>query len=185
MNPARTVTFGTILTVTTVVLATSSPAPEVVSVKGVHLCCGGCQSRAESAFDGIKGISDVSADLNTKVISFKVTDPQVADEGIKALAKAGFFGTATYKGKSLKYPDSGAQKGAKANTLSLKGVHLCCTACVTASQKALQNVKGVTLIDIDRNDEVIKLTGDAIPVEDAVAALNKAGFFCRYSATQK
>ena len=135
--------------------------------------------------DDTDGITDISADLNTKVVSFKAKDQKSAEAGIKALAKAGFFGAATYKGKSLKYPDSGAKDGAKANTVSLKGIHLCCTACVTASQKALQSVKGVTLIDIDRNEETIKLTGDAISVKAAVTALNKSGFYCSYSAPKK
>jgi copper chaperone CopZ len=67
----------------------------------------------------------------------------------------------------------------------LTNVHLCCTACVTASQKALEEVKGVTLIDIDRNEKTIKLTGDAIVIPEAVAALNKAGFFCRLPQPKK
>lgn len=169
----------------TAFFAVSEPAADNVSVKGVHLCCGGCSSIAEDALDEVKGVTSVSCDLNTKVISFKADDKKSADAGIKALADAGFFGTATFAKKELKYPGSGAKKGAKQNTVMLKHVHLCCTACVTASQKALEKVKGVTLIDIDRNEETIKLTGDAIVVTDAVAALNKAGFFCSVEQSKK
>lgn len=166
-------------------LTAALPAPESVSVKGVHLCCGGCQSIAEDALDGLKGISKISCDLNTKVISFKADDRKSADAGIKALAEAGFYGTATFGKTKLDYPKSGAMKGAKQNSVSVTGVHLCCTACVTASQKALEGVKGVSLIDIDRNEQTIKLTGDAIVVTDAVAALNKAGFYCKVGKTTK
>ena len=49
----------------------------------------------------------------------------------------------------------------------------------------LEDVKGVTLIDIDRNEKTVKLTGDSIGVPEAVAALNKAGFFCRLPQPKK
>lgn len=166
-------------------VAAAVPQSGTVSVKGVHLCCGGCQSIADAALSEVQGISGISCDLNTKVISFKPDSDKTAEAGIKALAKAGFYGTATHDKKALTFPDSGAKKGAKSNSVVMTGVHLCCTACVTASQKALENVKGVTLIDIDRNEKTIKLTGDAIVIPDAVAALNKAGFYCALQQPQK
>lgn len=160
-------------------LVATAPQSGAVSVKGVHLCCGGCQSIAQDALADVSGISGVSCDLNTKIVSYKVTDQKAAESGIKALAAAGFFGKATYAKKPLEFPDSGAKKGATANSMTLTNVHLCCTACVTASQKSLENVKGVSLIDIDRNEGTIKLTGDAISIQDAIGALNKAGFYCK------
>ena len=149
-----------------------------VAVKGTHLCCGGCQAGAEEALSEVEGLSDISADVNTKVISYKAASDKAAAAGIEALAAAGFYGTATHDAKKLAYPDSGAKKGMKSNSILLSGLHLCCTACVTASQKSLEEVKGVALIDLDRNEQTIKLTGDAIDVPEAIAALNKAGFYC-------
>jgi len=133
----------------------------------------------------VDGVSKISCDLNTKVISYQADSDKSAAAGIKALAEAGFYGTASHDKKRLKYPVSGAKKGTKSNSIMLSGVHLCCTACVTASQKALEEVKGVTLIDIDRNEKTIKLTGDAIGIPEAIAALNKAGFFCRLPQPKK
>lgn len=159
-------------------LATTPAYCGTVTVKGTHLCCGGCQDIADAALSEVDGVSDISCDLNTKVISYEAAGDKAAEAGIKALAKAGFFGTASHDKKPLKYPASGAKKGMKSNSIMLSNVHLCCTACVTASQKALQDVRGVTLIDIDRNEKTIKLTGDSILVPEAIAALNKAGFFC-------
>ena len=168
----------------TSLLAANSASPDggSVSVKGVHLCCGGCQSIAEDALSDLDGVTSTSADLNTKVISFKAADKKAAEAGIKALAEAGFFGTATFNKEPLEFPTSGAKKGAKANTITLTNVHLCCTACVTASQQSLQTVRGVNVIDIDRNEETIKLTGDGISILEAIGALNKAGFYCRLKA---
>lgn len=168
-----------------VLYMSTAPDSGQVSVKGVHLCCGGCQEIANEALGEVKDLADISCDLNTKVISFKAGSPKAAQAGIEALANAGFFGEATFNKEPLKYPESGAEKNSKSNSIVLTGVHLCCTACVTASHKALEDLKGVTLIDIDRNEQTIKLTGDSIGVPEAIAALNKAGFFCRLDKPDK
>ncbi|MBC8356751.1 MAG: heavy-metal-associated domain-containing protein [Planctomycetes bacterium] len=171
--------FVTLLTTIFVALSSSYAHSATVAVRGTHLCCGGCQASADEALSDVEGISAIACDLNTKVISYQAASDKAAAAGIEALATAGFYGTATHGAKKLPYPESGAKKGMKANSIMLTGVHLCCTACVSGSQKALVDVKGVTLIDIDRNEKTIKLTGDAINVPEAVAALNKAGFYCR------
>ncbi len=148
-----------------------------VSVKGVHMCCGGCKSIAEDALEDLTGVDKVVCDLNTKAIEFNAADEKAVARGIKALAEAGFHGKATHGKKAVPFPKSGAKKGVKSNIVLLTGVHLCCTACVTASHKALLKVKGVAVIDIDRNEKSIKLTGDAMDQLEIVESLNRAGFF--------
>jgi copper chaperone CopZ len=148
-----------------------------VTVKGVHMCCGGCKSLAETALADLTGVDKVVCDLNTKAIEFKAADEKAVARGIKALAEAGFYGKANHDKKTLAFPKSGAKKGLKSNVVLLSGVHLCCTACVSASHKALLKVRGVTVIDIDRNAKSIKLTGDAMDTMEVVEALNRAGFF--------
>lgn len=148
-----------------------------VTVKGVHLCCGSCLSAATDAFDDVAGVTKINCDLNTKVVKFSVPDDKTAKLGIKALAEAGFFGTATHEKKKVAFPDAGAKKGQKLDTFVLKGIHLCCGSCVTGSQKSLVKVTGVKVIDIDRKKKTIKLTGSSIDVKAAIAALNKAGFY--------
>ena len=147
-----------------------------VTVKGVHLCCGACVTGAQKSLGGVKGVADVVADRNSKIVVFSATDDKAAQNGINALAKAGFHGAATHGKKKLSFPASGAKKGDKADTITLTGVHLCCGACVTGAQKALQNVKGVTAIDVDRKEKLVRLSGKEIDVVSAVAALNKGGF---------
>lgn len=169
----------TLLVVLSIAFAASPAYSGTVTVKGTHLCCGGCQAAADEALSEVEGLSDISCDVNTKVISYKADSDNAAAAGIEALAATGFYGVATHGEMKLAYPDSGAKKGMKASSVLLTGLHLCCTACVTGSQEALVDVKGVSLIDIDRNEQTIKLIGDAIDVPEAIAALNKAGFFCR------
>ena len=123
------------------------------------------------------GVTNINCDLNTKMVTFSVPDDKTARRGVKALAAAGFFGTATHSKKNVAFPDAGAKKGQKLDTFVLEGIHLCCGSCVTGSQKSLVNVTGVKVIDIDRKQKTIKLTGSSIDVKAAIAALNKAGFY--------
>ena len=147
-----------------------------VSIKGVHLCCGACVRDADAALKDLKGISGVAVDRNTKVIFFKAETPEAATEAIEALADAGFHGSATHDKKELAFPESGAEKGAKASVITVTGVHLCCGACVTGAKEALESVEGATTIDIDRTGRSIKISGKDVDVTAAIAALNKGGF---------
>jgi len=147
-----------------------------VTVKGVHLCCGACVKDANAALQGIDGVSDVAIDRNTKVVTYKAANDDAAKAGIEALADAGFHGEATHAGKALAFPDSGAEKGKKASSVTLTGVHLCCGACVTGVKAALDDVSGVSTIDVDRTAKTVTLKGNDIDVTAAVAALNKGGF---------
>ena len=55
-------------------LASAAPKTGTVTVKGVHLCCGGCLGIANEALSEVEGVDGVSCDLNTKVITYKADD---------------------------------------------------------------------------------------------------------------
>ncbi|MEX0725891.1 MAG: cation transporter [Planctomycetaceae bacterium] len=148
-----------------------------VTIKSVHLCCGQCVKLVKEALKDVEGVSEVTADTDSKVVGFKAANEDAAKNGIEALAKSGFFGTAKHGDEELEFPKSGAEKGAKADTVKLTSVHLCCGQCVKDVQAALKDVKGSTKIDVDRDAQTVTLSGSGIVVTDAVAALNKAGFY--------
>ncbi|MFN0196657.1 MAG: cation transporter [Planctomycetaceae bacterium] len=148
-----------------------------VTVKGVHLCCGACVDGVNEALTGIDGVSDVVCDRNTKVVAFKATDDDAAERGIEALSKGGFFGTAKHGKKDLPFPDAGAKKDATTATITFTGVHLCCGACVKDAHTAVKDVKGVSKVDVDREAGSVTLTGTDIVETEALAALNKGGFY--------
>lgn len=156
-----------------------------VSVSNVHLCCGSCLAAVDEALADVKGVSDVAADQNTKTIRFKVADDKAAEAGIKALAEHGFFGQAKLGTKKLSFPDNGAKKGEKANQIELEGVHLCCGACVTGAKKALENVGGLSSIEIDRAAGRIVLKGGGIETVKALDALNAGGFYAKVKRDEK
>ncbi|MCH8830885.1 MAG: heavy-metal-associated domain-containing protein, partial [Planctomycetes bacterium] len=124
----------------------------------------------------VPGVSGIACDRNGKTVLFRAKDAAAAKKGIVALAKAGFHGSAVYGKKALPFPKSGAKKGTKAAQATFGGVHLCCSACVTAARKSLSNVPGVESIDIDRKEKTVTVRGKAIDITAAVKALNKGGF---------
>jgi copper chaperone CopZ len=145
-------------------------------VKGVHLCCPSCVSAVDEALGGVQGVSNVAADRDSKLVTFTAADAKAAQAGVNALAQAGFHGAASHGKDAVPFPASGAKPGDKADAVTLAGVHLCCGACVTDAQKALADLDGVSVIDIDRNAATIKLSGSEIDVPAAVKALNAGGF---------
>jgi len=156
-----------------------------VRLQKTHLCCGACAAAVRKSLDGVPGVTKVQCDVNTKSVSFQAGNAKNASAGVKALAAAGFFGKASYADRPLTLPDSGAKNAPKSDTLVLTGLHVCCNACVTAVHKTLTEVKGVAVIEIDRNQRTAKLVGEAIVPSVAVRALNRAGFYGRVAAPKK
>jgi len=148
-----------------------------VTVKGAHLCCGACQARAEKALEGIAGLTKAAVDRNSRIISFIAANDKAVTAGIASLAKSGFYGATVHDKKPVKFPLTGAKKGTRADVHTLRGVHLCCDACVAGAQKAIESVKGLQAIEIDRKLRTVKVIGKGISLDEAIAALNKAGFY--------
>lgn len=156
-----------------------------VTIRSVHLCCGGCSEGAKGALDGIEGVSDVKADINSKSIVFAAKSEKAAQKGIDALAEHGFFGKAAFGKKDLAFPDAGAKKGEKRDTLTFNGVHLCCGACKKAVHEALTKLDGMTSMEIDAASETVKLNGAGMVAVDAVELLQKAGFYGKLAKSDK
>jgi periplasmic mercuric ion binding protein len=168
---------NTLLTLVATGLLVSAQKTTEVSVKGVHLCCESCSDGADSALEGIKGVSQAANDRKAKTITFQAESKEAALEGLKSLAKEGFYGTATYGKEELKWPESGAKKGAKVPTVVIESVHLCCGACVTGVKEALAKLEGSPDIEVDRKAQRITVKGKDLDEVAVISALNKAGFF--------
>jgi copper chaperone CopZ len=156
-----------------------------VTVKGVHLCCGGCTAAATEALENVKSVEQISCDLNSKIISFDVPDKKTAQLAIESLAKGGFFGTAAYEDKPLKYPESGAKKGEKVNEATIYGLHLCCDSCVTQAQEALSKSDRISSMEFDRAKGTVRLIGQQIDLHSTIGLLNKAGYYGQLKAPHK
>lgn len=149
-----------------------SRADVTVTLSNVHLCCNSCVKGADKAVatvDGATGLCDKAA----KTIAITAPDNATAQKVADALVKAGFFGDSS-DASIIKMDASTGAKGAKVQTLTVKGVHLCCPKCVKAVHEAVMGVSGVTAETAQKGAESFTVTGDFNDA-DVFAALQKAG----------
>lgn len=147
-----------------------------VEVTGVHLCCGKCAKGVADALSKVDGVSGAMCDRDAKTVTFTAANDEAAQAGIDALAEAGYHGTAKHGNDELEFPASGAKKDAKANSISLSHIHLCCGQCLKAVAAAANDVDGVSNVSCDREKMTCSVTGTNVSVEAVVKALNDAGF---------
>jgi periplasmic mercuric ion binding protein len=147
-----------------------------VKIEGVHICCAQCVNIAQNTLKSVDGVSNGKADKDSGSITLTAADDKGAAAAIDALAKAGFRGTAKHGDKVLAFPGSNAEKGAKADAITIAGVHLCCPACYSAAEKALKTVDGVSGVTSDKKAKTLEVTGKGVDVNAALDALFNAGF---------
>lgn len=70
-----------------------------------------------------------------------------------------------------------AGASASAAQVEVKGLHLCCGGCISAVEDALEGVKGVTKVSVDRGAGAASfVAADAKTTTAALVALHEAGF---------
>jgi mercuric ion binding protein len=144
---------------------------DTVTVKNVHLCCGGCVKGVDKAVGKVSG---VTAEVDRKAGSVKLSGEVAAlKKALAALGNAGFTGKTDGK---LKVPAAKVKKG-KVASLKLDGVHLCCGDCVRKAKAAIKDVKGVEGNTIANKAKSFEVSGNFEPQEliDALAAAGFAG----------
>jgi periplasmic mercuric ion binding protein len=149
----------------TLVLTGAASAEAKVELKDVHLCCPGCTKAVGDILktvDGVKG----ECDRKAGTITLTADDNKTIQKALDALAAGGFHGDT---GK-----DSGAKKG-KVKSLTLTGVHNCCTACCKAIKEAVNKVDGVTSDTAEPKKDTFEVKGD-FDAAELVKALNAAGY---------
>lgn len=66
----------------------------------------------------------------------------------------------------------------RAETVEIKGTHLCCTRCVTDAQNVLKKIDGVSDIKVDQKAKSVTFTAkDSKTATEGTSALLKAGYF--------
>ena len=110
------------------VLSAGQAMADKVEIKGPHICCGQCVKAVGTLLGAVDGVTDVKADIKTKMVTFTAKDEKAAKAGVKALVDGGLFGSATSDGKTLKV-DAPAGTGDKADAVVVKDVHVCCGQC--------------------------------------------------------
>ena len=148
-----------------------------VEVKGMHLCCGGCEGAATKAVEEGGG-KEAKADKATKTLTFTAANEKVAQAALDKLGAAGFWGEVE-KPFSMK-DDSGTLLPPKAKPVKLsmgtfKGAHNCCESCNKALIEAIKTVEGVESDDAASKGASFTVKGAFDPAA-LVKAVNAAGY---------
>jgi copper chaperone CopZ len=171
--------LGAVLVAGSIAALVGMASPDVkVEIKGLHLCCGGCEGAATKAItDG--GGKDAKADKGAGTITFSASNEKNAQKALDSLAKAGFYGDTGNKALMI-HDDSGVvsnpKKAApKVMSLSLQGAHNCCGACAKGIKAALAKVDGYESDDVKDKDGKFTVKGN-FEAAAVIKALNDAGY---------
>jgi len=143
-----------------------------VEVKGPHVCCKQCVTIVEGFMGKVEGVSEVKAAAKMPV-TFTAKDDKAALAGVKALIDNGFYGTATHDGKEIKI-DVPAAKKEKADTVTVKEVHVCCKQCQNAINPLFTDAK--VSYEGQGAKKTVKIEGKDLDKAAVLEALRKAGF---------
>jgi periplasmic mercuric ion binding protein len=148
-------------------LTTSASAAEA-TLTGVHNCCKSCQKAIDAAVTGAGG----KAKIEKSTITVTADDEAGVKKAVAALLAAGYFGDGAPAGAAAAPT---APSDAKAKSVTVEGVHLCCGKCVDAFNKAVKTAAGAIKTDAAKNAKSVLVEGDVSP-KDVLDALHKAGF---------
>ncbi len=65
-------------------------ADQKVTLTVDNMSCGHCSGMVQKTLDAIRGISDISVDLEAKKASFSIREESLVDQAIDAVTKAGY-----------------------------------------------------------------------------------------------
>jgi copper chaperone CopZ len=157
--------------VVTAALAAFAQAETSVKLTGVHLCCKSCVKGADKAVTSVSGATSAS-DADAGTVTVTASDDATAQKAVDALVAAGYFGKS--ENPAIKVNAETGAKDAKASSLTMNDVHLCCPKCVKAVNAALGDVKGVASNNAEKGAKTFEIKGDFNP-KDVAASLQKAG----------
>lgn len=161
-------------------LALSGTAPAVnVEVKGMHLCCNGCNGAATGAVTSGGG---KEASASSGSVTFTAANDAAAQKALDKLTAAGFWGTIDSRTLRLN-DDSGTALPPKAKPVKIssgtwKGAHNCCDGCNKALKEAIKGVAGVTSDDATSKATTFTVKGEYDPAE-LMKAIHAAGYHAK------
>jgi hypothetical protein len=168
----RQLCVATVAAVASLGLWASSARADKVEISGAHICCGQCVKVIGGILKNVAGVSDAACDQGTKTVTFTAKDAKAAEAGIKAVLDGGFFGTVKVDGKEQKA--EAVKKGAKADTVTVKGVHNCCGMCQKALAGLFQGAKVTSEGKGPQKD--LKIEGKGLDKGEVLETLRKNGF---------
>jgi copper chaperone CopZ len=144
-------------------MTTTTALAAEATLSNVHVCCNSCKKGINTAVEG----AGAKARIDKTTVTVTADDEAGVKKAVDALLAAGYYGDGATT-------TAAAPSDAKAKSVTVEGVHLCCGKCVTAFNKAV-TAAGVTKTDAAKNAKTVVVEGDVSP-KDVLDALHKAGF---------
>ena len=129
----------------------------------VHNCCKKCDNGITEAIQKVPGVS-VAVEKSKVTITAK--DEASVKQAVESLLKSGYYSQGA---------QTPAVVDAKVKSATVSGLHLCCGKCVTAADKAVKSVAGVTSHNAEKGAASFSVEGD-FSTKALSDALHKAGF---------
>jgi mercuric ion binding protein len=148
-----------------------------VQLKGVHLCCGGCNDAIATALKGMPGVA-FQCDMEHGIVALTAKDNAVAQQALDAIAGAGLHGETGNAHLAIK-PEPNISSG-KVQRLKVSGIHNCCRLCTEAIQGAIKSVPGVTGDTVRPGETSFEVRGN-FAADELLRALSAAGFHVKVS----
>lgn len=132
-----------------------------LAVEGMH--CASCSQGVERALKAIPGVQDASVNLLAERANVTLVDG-VADEAlIRAIEDAGF---------TARFLDQGASS---VRRVPIAGMH--CASCVSAVERALGNVDGISEVNVSlASEEAVVTLSKPVAESILVSAVREVGF---------
>lgn len=151
--------------------AGAAMAETKTTLSNVHLCCKACVTGVTKAAGKVSGVT-ATCDAKAGTVELSGADAASVQKAVDAIVAAGYFGTSS--DAAIKVKDTSGAKDTKVSTLTVNNVHLCCGKCVTAVDKAVKSVKGVSGHTAEKGSKSFTVTGD-FNAKEVFAALQKEG----------
>jgi copper chaperone CopZ len=152
--------------------ALSAQAAEVsTKLTDVHLCCQSCVKAVAAATAKIEGLTAV-ADLDEETVTLTAADSATLQKGVDALVVAGYFGKSS--DPSIKVNADTGAKDQRVQSITIKGLHLCCGKCVKSVNETLSKVEGLKENTAAKGVQSFTVTGD-FNEKEVMTALQHAG----------
>ena len=141
---------------------TSAASAAEATLTNVHVCCNSCKKGINTAVTG----AGATAKIEKTTVTVTAADDAGVKKAVDALLAAGYYGEGATAAE--------APSDAKAKSVTVEGVHLCCGKCVDAFNAAVKPA-GATKTDATKNAKTVVVEGD-VSAKAVLDALHKAGF---------
>ena len=105
---------------------TSAASAAEATLTNVHVCCNSCKKGINAAVTG----AGATAKIEKTTVTVTAADDAGVKKAVDALLAAGYYGDGATAAE--------APSDAKAKSVTVEGVHLCCGKCVDAFNKAVK-----------------------------------------------